>query len=363
MTHVCHLIDDLSTGGAQNLLLRIIRGMPDNISSSVYYLGSRDELREKFENEGIEVYGGNGQFRFDPRAIWRVTRHLREAECDILHTHLAYGQTVGRFIGRYLGIHPIIGTYHDVPANYTRSSWLRVVETATRSMDTQAVGVSEGMTQEFREDWFPPDDIITIPNGIDVGQFSSKVASANPNQLMSGVSNDLVYLNIGRYAPKKAQKDLINAMKRVVSEQPNSHLFIVGTGELQDELSSLIRRNNLEDHIDLTGRVDDVYEYYAVADVFVFPSLFEGLPLAVTEAMAAGLPVIASDIPGHRGIVGDAGIIVPTKSPAKLAEAMIKMHDDNTRKNVADQCFERVSTQFDISKTVEQYESLYNQLV
>jgi glycosyltransferase involved in cell wall biosynthesis len=361
MIDVCHLIDDLSTGGAQNLLLRIIRETPDEVSNRVFYLGSRDDLRSKFEEEGIEVHGGNGRFRFDPRAIRRTTRALRDADCDILHTHLAYAQTVGRFIGRYLGIHPIIGTYHDVPANYTRSSWLRAIETATRSLDTRAVGVSEGMTQKFREDWFPPDDIVSVQNGIDVEQFSSTVAAVETDHLLSDLGDDLVYLNIGRYAPKKAQKDLIDAMERVVAERPNSHLFIVGTGELDEELSEKIRQQGLEDAVDLTGRVDDVYEYYAAADVFVFPSLYEGLPLAVTEAMAAGLPVIASDIPGHRGIVDDAGILVPIREPGVLADAMLEMHDDERRSDVAVACFDRVSTEFDISNTVEQYVEIYSQ--
>ncbi len=363
MTHICHLIDDLSTGGAQNLLLRIIRETPDDISNSVLYLGARDKLRDEFEDAGIHVYGGNGRFRFDPKAISRVTRELRKTDCDLLHTHLAYAQTVGRVIGHYLGISPIVGTYHDVPANYTRSWWLRAIETATRSLDTQAVGVSEGMSQEFREDWFPPDDVVTVPNGINVDEFAEQVAAADPESVRGKLGDDLVYLNIGRYAPKKAQKDLITAMEQVVADHPDSHLFIVGTGELETELEEIIKRKDLETHVHLTGRVDDVHDYYAAADVFVFPSLFEGLPLAVTEAMAAGLPVIASDIPGHGDIIGDAGIIVPTKSPAPLADAMLEMHDDRRRNQIASACFERVSTKFDISHTVKKYVELYRRLI
>lgn len=76
--------------------------------------------------------------------------------------------------------------------------------------------------------------------------------------------------------------------------------------------------------------------------MFVFPSLFEGLPLAVTEAMAAGLPVIVSDIPGHGDIIGDAGIVVPIKSPAPLADAMLEMHDDRRRNQIAGACFNEI---------------------
>jgi glycosyltransferase involved in cell wall biosynthesis len=218
------------------------------------------------------------------------------------------------------------------------------------------------MSQEFREDWFPPDDVVTVPNGINVDEFAEQVAAADPESVRGKLGDDLVYLNIGRYAPKKAQKDLITAMEQVVADHPDSHLFIVGTGELETELEEIIKRKDLETHVHLTGRVDDVHDYYAAADVFVFPSLFEGLPLAVTEAMAAGLPVIASDIPGHGDIIGDAGIIVPTKSPAPLADAMLEMHDDRRRNQIASACFERVSTKFDISHTVKKYVELYRRL-
>jgi glycosyltransferase involved in cell wall biosynthesis len=173
---------------------------------------------------------------------------------------------------------------------------------------------------------------------------------------------DLLFLNVGRYTPQQAQPDLITAMSTVAQTLPDAHLCLVcRRGSLADDLRTKAYAEGVADHVTITGRVPSVAPYYTSADAYVSSSLNEGLPIVLLEAMAAGLPVVATDVPGNRDAVidGETGILVPPRNPNRLAAAMEHVVTSGDGDRLGDRGFERVREHYSIQRTVAEYCSLY----
>ena len=367
--NVCFLINQVAPGGAPTLLLDIVKQTTDpQVTYTVCVIEGDRSLVDEFEEAGATVVDFDASFKFDPRAIWRMARFFRTNDFDVLHAHLPYSQTLGRLLGSLGGCRTIVSTQHNVPENYHPIT--RTLERVTRPIDTKTVAVSEGVERAFTGDsaryeggqdrrW------CTIYNGIDVESFSRKVDQADPEMVRDrwDVSADLVYLNISRYVDAKSQIDLITAMDEVAHK--DVHLFIVGWGELEQQLKQEVFDRELTDLVTVTGKVPTVHEYYALADVFVSSSVFEGMPIAHLEAMAAGLPVVATDIPGVNEVVGEGenGLLVPPERPKKLARAMLDVRASESRQQWGETSLRRVHEQFSIDQTVQTHLTLYRELL
>lgn len=368
---VCFLINQLAPGGAPTLLLDIIKhtDADADIEYTVCFVEGDDSLVPDFEDAGARVVDFGGAFKFDLRALSRLARFFRREEFDVLHTHLPYSQTLGRVFGRLGGIETIVSTQHSVPDNYHPIT--RTLERVTRPLDMKTVAISEGVEREFTGvvHWYEPGQRgrwCTIYNGVDVVGFNAQVKAADVTGLESRyeLGDEPVFLNVGRYVPAKSQLDLITAMGHVVSDYPDARLFIVGWGPLEDELRKEVSDRGLAANITLTGRIQhaNIHAYYALADVFVTSSRIEGLGIAGLEAMAAELPVVATDVPGLREIVevGTTGLLVPKNAPNQLADAM--MQAVRTNEPYGTRGYERAAATFDIRKTTSSYVQLYREL-
>jgi len=367
--HVCYLINQLAPGGAPTLLLDLIENTDDeDVSYTVCYIEGDDDLVRDLRAAGAEVVGLGANFKFDPRALYRLAGFFFKQEFDVLHTHLPYAQSLGRFFGRLGNVETIISTQHNVPENYHPIT--RTLERSTRRMDDATIAVSEGVERAFRGhshrfDGSLDDGWCSIYNGIHVEEYNASVEEADPLSVAPDIdSNTLVYLNVARYVPAKSQVDLIDAMSIVAESVPNAHLFIVGWGDREESLRKRVSQHGLENHVTVTGRVPSVFEYYSLADVFVSSSIFEGLPITHLEAMAADLPIIATGIPGVEEVVvdGKTGRLVPPNSPHDLADAMIELTETDTREEMAAAGFCRVSELFSITDTVTNHLQLYRSL-
>jgi len=351
--------------------LDIVRKTVDSdVKYTVCTIEGEKTLVSDFETAGATVVDFDASFKFDPGALWRMARFFRKNEFGLLHAHLPYSQTLGRLLGTVGGCRTIVSTQHNVPENYHPIT--RTLERITRPLDTRTVAVSEGVERAFTGDsaryergqerqW------CTIYNGIDVESFEQKVQRADPEAVRErwDVDAEFIYLNISRYVRAKAQLDLIAAMDEVTDGGSDMHLFIVGWGELEQKLKQEVAERGLTDLITVTGQVPTVHEYYALADVFVSSSVFEGMPIAHLEAMAAGLPVVATDIPGVNEVVvaGENGILVPPEQPEKLARALSECESSEAISQWAEGSRRRVREHFSIEQAVQAHLSLYRELL
>lgn len=365
--HICYLINTLAPAGAEKMLLNIVRhsSNENDVSFTVCFMGRDETLLSDFEDAGARVVSFNAEilFPYDPLALCKMFQFFRREPIDILHTHLPSVHWIGRLIGRLAGIDCIVSTHHNLPDNY--STFSRFTERMTRSFDTVTIAVSKGVRNAFTE--ISDDRWRVIYNGINVDGFNADVNRADPNPIESQYQigqKDLVFLNVARYSPQKAQIDLVRAMEQVLTAIPDSKLLLVGWGDEIDDIDREISDHGLEKQVFTTGRVPTVHEYYAIADVFVLSSRIEGFGVVLLEAMAAGLPVIATNIPGVDEVVtnGLSGCLVPPGEPDRLAEAMISMQSEKRRKLYGMRGREHAARKFDIENTVDSHLKLYREI-
>lgn len=350
---VCSVIDTLQYGGAEALLLEITRRA--EFDHVVCYRRGEGERAPEFEQAGATVEALNFNWQYDPLGIIRLSGIV--SDCDIVHGHLPASISIARIAGSAVNT-PIVSTHHNMPSTYGTISG--GFERFTRSLDDATVGVSEGVVNAHDgENWK------TIHNGIDVEKFREDVSISDTNVVLQNDlgNNNHTLLNIARYTKQKSQFDLISMIPELEKYIQDVHLILVGHGPLEGELRDHVSDLGVGSQVTVTGRVPEVEPYYSIADVFVSASAEEGLPITFLEAMAAELPIVATDIPGVREVVidGETGILVPHNKPTRLARAVNRIFEHIQGYKQAS--YSHVHSNFHVDSTVNEYQMLYQDLV
>jgi glycosyltransferase involved in cell wall biosynthesis len=342
------------------LLADFIAADESDVRHSICHFGDDATFEAELRGLGAAVTSvGAPTYRALPRTCKNLFDHLRERNVEVLHTHLIHATGIGRPVGAAAGVDGILSTIHNHRRSFTVGQ--RAVERATRRLDDTTVAVSAEVRRSFdgAATW------ATVPNGIRIERFNHRVMTAD-RRAVPELNDDSgpIYLNVGRLVPLKNQRMLIEAMPAVAAKKPEAKLLIVGEGPLRADLETHIRNYGLETRVTLAGQVDEIAPYFAAADCFVFPSTVEGLPIAPIEAMAASLPVVASDAPGVRNLVDDGttGRLVPPDDPTSLAAAMLDFTAPAERNHAGQAAYRRARTEFDISTTVGEYTEIYERI-
>jgi glycosyltransferase involved in cell wall biosynthesis len=203
------------------------------------------------------------------------------------------------------------------------------------------------------------DRISVVHNGIDIERFL-----VNPNPFAT--SNNYRAIHVARLNWVKDQATLLRAARRVADKLPEFKLDIIGDGPAREDLATLHRELGLQQNVRLHGARDDVPDWLPKADMFVLSSVSEGICLTLLEAMAAGLPVVATDVGGNREIVavGRTGRLVPARDPEGLAKAILAMCENTSlAREMGRRGRERVENHFDVRTMVARYEAMYRELL
>ena len=204
----------------------------------------------------------------------------------------------------------------------------------------------------------PAAKVRTIHNGVDLDHFAYRGPRAG--------RTDLCAVTVARLDPVKDQATLLRAVRLIVDKDPSFSLDVVGDGPARSELEALRAELRLERHCRFHGFQDDVRPFLAQADVFVLTSISEGIPLTLLEAMATGLPGIATDVGGNREIIvpGETGYLVPVRSPTAFAEAVLRLMAEPAELDRLGQgSRRRVEEEFSLAVMVARYEALYRELL
>ena len=333
-------------GGAEALL----RTFADHLASTPHRLQLfflkplTPEIEDYLNGLGLPHNVYHARRMVDVPRLLRLTRDLRGV--DVVQTNLVGPNVIGSLAARLAGLGSVAVLHNE--RTYADDHWYhgRAERFALRNLAARVVAVGP-RTQEARQKLLPDVTIHVLPNAVGPGPTLQPGERERLRAELMTDPDDRMILNVARLSPQKGQANLIAAMPAVLEELPDTELIIAGQGGLKDELDAQVERLGLGRHIHLIGTRDDVRKIMAAADLFALPSSWEGLPVALLEAMEAGLPVLATTVGDVPTVIDDgSGWLLDDNEPATVAKAIVQALTDTSTLERAARAKELVSERF-----------------
>jgi sugar transferase (PEP-CTERM/EpsH1 system associated) len=364
---VCQLLHGLEVGGAEVLAARLGRRLRDAYRFLFVCLDHLGSLGEGLRKEGFPVVVLGRQPGIDWRCVWRLARLMRRERVGLIHAH-QYGPFFYGLAARLLYRRPaLVFTEHGRQhPDYPRRKRIVVNRLLLQRRD-RVVGVGEAVREALiRNEGIPPQRVEVIYNGIDLAPFSPDGVSppAEVRREIGVGAEDLVILQVARLDYLKDHATAVRTLAHVARHRPDARLLLAGEGPEREGIEKLIREHDLGRHVLLLGQRTDVPRLLAAADLFLLTSISEGIPLTVIEAMAAGLPVVATGVGGLAEVVeeGKTGLLAPAGDHAALARDLLRLAEDpGLRAEMGRRGRERAFARFSEDQMVERYRQLYNE--
>jgi glycosyltransferase involved in cell wall biosynthesis len=350
---ILYLTNHLNIGGITSYLFSLAQGM-QLAGHRVYLACAGGEMEEDFRREGIsciKVPLGT-KSEASPKIVlsfFQLLPFIREEKIDIIHSNTRVTQVLGCLLARF-SARPYISTCHG----FFKKKLSRLIFPC---WGRKVIAISEAVKKHLSEDFkVDPGDICVIPNGIDVERFQVKIKKD------FGLGAGPVVGIIARLSDVKGHVYLIRAMQEVLTKIPSAKLLIVGDGKMKEELVGLVERLGLIKSVFFVPSLRDTREALSLMDVFVLPSLKEGLGLSLMEAMAAGLAVIGSDVGGIKNLIqnGNNGILAQAQDVGGLSKAILELlQDQNKREYLGNNAREFIRGNFALGKMIAQTQEVY----
>lgn len=378
---ILHVVPGLGHGGAEHQLLMNIEKLDGRrFESHVVHLYPRTQLAPLIEAAGVRVHSAacSGPLG-TARRIVKLARLISQLDIDLVHTSNVDGELHGGIAGRIMGV-PVVGTLTNIAAEQVRLidnpylngrklRWAqRLRRFLLRRTHDRYIAISNCVAQStIRAVGLPPAAVEVIYRGLpeDALAVGADQVEAVRRELDVG-RHYPVLLTVGRLVPQKGQRYLIDAMPEILRAHPRAQLLIVGMGFLEPKLRAQVDALGLRSSVRFLGRREDVPALMSVADIFVFPSLFEGLGVSLLEACASGLPCVASNVGPLPEVIEDGvtGVLVPSQDPRSLAEAISRLGSDkDLMRRYGEAARARVRRTFQIDRSIAQLEALYDRVL
>jgi glycosyltransferase involved in cell wall biosynthesis len=357
------LIESDGPGGAERVVAQLATTLQASGARNVAFLPAHGEgwLARQLEGSGVTIEG----FRLERPLSVACARWLEAAfrrhRIAVAHSHEFTMAVYGAWAAWRTGARHVI-TMHG-GRYYAARLRRRLALRAAIALTGRTVAVSSRLARQMSRDlWLRPGRIETIPNGV-------RFQRAEPGDVRDELGltpDDRLLVCVGNLYPVKGHHHLIDALALLAPHHPTVHLAICGRGELAESLAARARGHGLSNRVHLLGLRSEIPAILAAADVFVLPSLSEGLPLALLEAMLAGCAIVASDV-GEVGVAlahGEAGVLVEPGSPPALALALGGVLSDPGRaRDLGRRASARALAQYDVSRMVRRYAGAYADLL
>ena len=361
---ILHITPTLTVGGAEQMATHLMVGL--SRSHSVGAIGlfppAQSAVERRLAEADIPKWHLNKRLGFDPRMFASLHRVFREFRPDVVHTHMAVQRYVFPVMLRHRAV-VAIHTMHNLAEHETDAFGRWVHKFAFRNR-VLPIGISQEVSASVKR-MYGLECKAVIPNCIPVETYRHKPEERVRWREENGLSADaVVFTCVGRLEPQKNPLLLLQAFAEL--KDSHAHLVLSGEGSLRERLQTYAQAHKLCDRVHLIGKQDNVPSVLAASDVFVLSSNWEGNPLAVMEAMAAGLPVIATRVGGVPELVqsGDQGLLVQAGDRMVFAAAMkTLLCDAETRQAMGRAAQTRAMREFKVERMVEGYANLYREMV
>jgi sugar transferase (PEP-CTERM/EpsH1 system associated) len=361
-TKILYVALDMDLGGLQRIVHLLIEGLDRTRFESYLCCFDRGgvfyDLLTGQGVPGLILHRRPGPF--DAALLRNLLRFIREHRIDIIHSHNACSLYAG-LAGFMAGV-PVVHTDHGRLVPDKRSAiwedWL-----AAHFVDA-FIGVSQELTDYLASRvGISRGKLSTIINGVDTERFIPKISTEKHalREKHGIAANDLILGTVCRFDPIKNLPFMIESMPEIVSQVPRAKLIIVGEGQIQANLEKMISRLGMNKHVFLWPRRHDIEQVMPLFDVYVCTSLSEGTSMTILEAMACGLPVIASAVGGNRSLVNqDSGILVPLNDAVRyITETTELLHNASRLTMMGCESRRRVEEVFPLKQTIGRYQDLY----
>lgn len=367
---IVHLITSLEIGGAELVLYRLVTGMNSDIFQNIVVgMTPMGSVGTQLASEGIAVYSLNmarGQPTF--RGFKQLMELLRTQKPDVIQTWLYHADLLGSVAGYFTRTAPVVWNVRSADMDmqkYRRLSAIVVRMCAFLSRLPDAVVVNSRVGRNFHERiGYRPRRWVLIPNGVDIQKFQPDISARVSVRTELGLSETSILIGLlARWDPMKDHASFFHAAAQLAAQTPDVHFLLAGQEIVPSnpELNAFLDAYSLHGRVSLLGKRLDVSSLMSALDIATSSSLSEGFPNTVVEAMACAIPCVVTSAGDSAEIVGESGIVVPTKNPDALAlawQALVAL-DRQQRSVLGAQARQRIVERYSLPTMIEAYENLY----
>ena len=361
---ILQIIATLDRAGAEKQMGLLARGLPrEEFEVHVCALSRGGPLLAELVAAGVPTTVIGQRWPLDPQACWRLRRHVARLRPDLIHTWRFAAHVCGHVVGRACGVKCLIAGPDCVAPG---KGWFELAADGYVARHSSRVVLS---STEMRDRWvrcgLPAEKVRVIPSGVAPAEPPAGTRRQLLEELGLPAQSRLVGL-VGGLWPRKRIKDAIWAADLLKVIRDDAHLLVIGDGPQRDRLRKFRDQVVIRDKVHFLGHREDVSQMLPHFDVLWSTSGYEGQSNAILEAMAAGVPVVATDIPGTRELVlpGVTGYLVPVGDRAALAKhAERLLNDPALAARLGEAAQERVQSEFSVRKMIDRHMDLYRELL
>jgi sugar transferase (PEP-CTERM/EpsH1 system associated) len=356
---VMHVLFSLRTGGTELGVVKLANALDrSRVVSAICSCKPADAVKSRLRSD-VKLFEFDRRDGNDPMFVARLARLFRRERPDVVHTHSWGTLCEGLVAARLAGVRRVVHGEHGTME--TRGHNLRVQRLAWGWTDG-VLSVSSRLAERLSAQvGYPLDSIKVIRNGIDTARFRPDKRDAARHSFGLG-PRDVVIGTAGRLVPVKDHATLLNALALLKSQGVAFRAIIAGDGPLRATLAALAGSTGLAHAVDFLGERGDIEDVMAACDVFALSSTSEGLSNTIMEAMATGLPVVATDVGGTEELVEDGrtGLLVPPSDPAAFAAALADLAKDEAKRHSMGLAGrQRMERDYSLDRMIHAYEELY----
>ena len=365
---ICFLSTSMGMGGADSQLLSAARVMlargHDVIIVSLTPLGPMGQQARNLgiRTESLEMPRGIP----DPRGLLRLARLVRAWRPDVVHSHMVHANLLARALRLIAPVPALVSTIHNV---YEGGRLRMAAYRLTNGMVDHMTIVSQAAADRFIRDRIVPARLLTVvPNGVDTEQIRNVPPGTRASLRRTlGVEDRFVWLAVGRFEIAKDYPNMLRAFARLRERHPRAVLLLVGRGSLQAEAEAVVKELSLGDGVRFLGVRDDVPLVMSAADGYVMSSAWEGMPMVLLEAAAAGLPIVATTVGGNHEVMvnEESGFLVPPRDHEALGAAMARLAElpEERRLEMGRRGHQHIRSHYGLGRVAERWEEIYRDVL
>lgn len=366
---LCTLNQARVVAGTEKHLLILLKNLNRDLFDPAVVCFSDGPLIELLRKQGIKAWSLNRERFLDYSTARRLYSLIKEYKFDLLHSHCGQFACI---IAKLAGVPYLIETRHGLYLNYdqlNKVSFLRSLINKRKATFVDLTLTVNEIDKKLLIETFraPKNKIRGVANGLDLEEIQSlEINSTQIKHKLQIASSCNIVGTVARFTEQKGLKYFVQAIKLIKEQIPNCKFIIVGDGELKNSLINSVKNIGVYQDVIFTGYRVDAVSLMSIFDIFVLPSLWEGMPYTILEAMALKKPVVATNVFGNSEIIlnGITGNLVPPRDSLAISEAVIRLLKDKEKaKEMGENGFRRVKKNFSAKKMTEKIEQTYLELL